>query len=285
MDKRDLAAVFRDRLRQLIAEQEGGLARFAREAGLDRSALSQFLDPGVVRLPRAETLRRLAETKGVTVDWLLGVSNAREGRREFASSVELEQAVHPDGGTPLERWRREAAGAKLRYVPSTLPDMLRLPEVMDYELGADRAAARLEIGDQVLDGARLGDMDVEIAMPVQALEDFAAGAGIWSALDAPARRRQLAHMAALTEAEYPVIRLHLLDGRRTFAPPFTCFGMIRAAIYLGRTYLVLTAADQVRSLARLFDGLVREAAIGPDRAHEKLAELSRAVVAPPRRDQ
>ncbi len=274
MDKRDLVLTFRERLRALLARSEGGLARFARETGVDRSALGQFLDPACTRLPRAETLRALAERKGVTVDWLLGLSNAPEGGQALASSVEIETAVYADGGTPLERWRREAAGAKLRYVPSTLPDMLRLPEIMAHELEGPRASARLTHGEAMLGDALLGETDVEIAMPQETLDGLAEGAGIWRDAPAALRRRQLERMAELVEAHYPALRLHLYDGRRTFSPPFTVFGGVRAALYLGRAYLVLTNAEQVRALSRHFDQLVREALIGAERTHERLAALA-----------
>src|ERR687891_124775 len=115
MDKRELAEAFRARLQSLLDEERGGVSGFVR-------------DPGVDRLPRAETLRRIAEARGVTVDWLLSLSNAPEGRQEVAPSVLIEQAEYPGGGSPIDSWRREAAGMKLRYVPSSLPDMLGLAD-------------------------------------------------------------------------------------------------------------------------------------------------------------
>ena len=128
MDKRALAATFRERLKSLLGEERGGVAGFLRETGIDRSALSQFLDPGVNRMPRAETLRRIAEARGVTADWLLSLSGAPEGRQVVTPSVQIESAAGPEGGSPIDQWRREAAGMKLRYVPSNLPDMLRLED-------------------------------------------------------------------------------------------------------------------------------------------------------------
>lgn len=265
-DKRELAKLFRERVGQLIAREGGGLAGFARSAGFDRSALSQFMDPGSTRLPRAETLRRIAEAKGVALDWLLGLSNAEQARVEVAPSVEIEQALDEAGNSPLERWRLEALGYKIRYVPATLPDSLRLPQLAGYEFEAARAEARLELGASVLASARPGETDMEICMPAQTLTDLAQGTGIWTDLDPRTRKTQLAHMADLVERHYPLLRLHLFDGRRTFSAPYTVFGAIRAALYLGRSYLVVTDADQVRALARHFDGLVREATVGPDRA-------------------
>ena len=277
MDKRALAAAFRDRLKPLLGAERGGVAAFLRDTGVDRSALSQFLDPDVDRLPRAETLRRIAEARGVTVDWLLSLSNAPDGRPEVAPAVQIESAESAGGGSPIDQWRREAAGMKLRTVPSGLPDMLGLAG--DGPGGPpDPLAGQIPgLSERVLDGFRLGEMDVEIAMPRQTLEDYAAGAGVWRGTDPGPRRDRLAHMAATCAEVYPTLRLHLFDGRAAFAAPFTVFGRIRAALYLGDAYLVVTAAEQVGALTRLFDSLVRRAVVGPERVHETLYALADAT--------
>lgn len=271
MDKARLAAAFRVRLREILARERAGTAGFLRDTGIDRSALSQFLDPASDRMPRAEALRRIAEARGVTVDWLLSLSNAPQGQPEVAPTVRIERTVREGGGSPLDEWRREAAGSKLRYVPSSIPDMLALgpdlPTLPPY--------GRVGFGEAVLDGFRPGEMDVEIAMPLQTLEDLAEGTGLWRGTDPGLRRRQLEHMAAICTESYPTLRLHLFDGRETFSAPFSVFGRIRAALYLGEAYLVVTAADQVQALSRLFDGLVRKAVVGPDRVQERLAALAR----------
>ena len=272
MDKRALAAIFRERLQTLLAEERGGVAAFLRDTGIDRSALSQFLDPRVDRMPRAETLRRIAEARGVTTDWLLSLSNAPEGRQEVTPSVQIESAESAAGGSPIEEWRREAAGMKLRYVPSSLPDMLGLAEDGPEDEALDEP--RTGQPERVLGGFRLGEMDVEIAMPVQTLEDLAGGTGLWTGTDARLRRRQLAHMAATCAEVFPTLRLHLFDGRTTFAAPFTVFGRIRAALYLGEAYLVVTSTDQVAALSRLFDNLVRRSLVGPERVHETLEAMA-----------
>lgn len=272
MDKRAVAAAFRERLSGLIARERGGVAAFLRETGIDRSALSQFLDPEVGRLPRAETLRRIAEARGVSTDWLLSLTNAPGGGQELAPSVQIERSAYPGGGSPIDDWRREAAGMKLRYVPSSLPDMLWIGEEAPAAVDA-----RTGQPEGVFEGFRLGDMDVEIAMPLQTLQDLAEGVGFWRGMAPGLRRRQLAHMAATCAETYPALRLHLYDGRETFSAPFTVFGRIRAALYLGEAYLVVTASDQVAALIRLFDGLVRRATVGPDRVNETLARLAAGI--------
>lgn len=276
MDKREVAAAFRARLQTLLGDERGGIAAFLRDTGIDRSALSQFLDPAIDRMPRAETLRRIAEARGVTADWLLSLSNAPQGRQEVTPSVQIESAEAPGGGSPIEEWRREAAGMKLRYVPSNIPDMLGLAE----EPAPDSPALAGQ-PEKVLGGFRLGDMDVEIAMPVQTLRDLSQGSGLWLGVAPRLRRRQLAHMAAICAESYPTLRLHLYDGRTTFSAPFTVFGRIRAAVYLGEAYLVVTSTEQVAALSRLFDNLVRRAITGPERVHELLSELADAARAEP----
>lgn len=275
MDKRMLASAFRSRLVNLVGSDPGNIAAFVRDTGIDRSALTQFLDPRIDRMPRAETLRRIAEARGVTVDWLLSLSNAPGGHQEVALSVEIEEARDEYGGSPIDQWRQEAAGMKLRYVPSNLPDMLGLgPEAVDE---AETTDARAGQPENVLGGFRLGDMDIEIAMPLQTLQDLSEGTGLWRDRPLEERQRQLAHMARVCSEIYPSLRLHLYDARETFAAPFTVFGRIRAALYLGEAYLVVTSSEQVRALIRHFDGLVRRSVIGPERVHETLAELSQAA--------
>ena len=272
--KRRVADVFRERLGQLIAEHPGGLARFARDTGIDRSALSQFLDPDRLRLPRAETLTRIAEAKSTSADWLLGLANVESGGQEVATSLEIEQAHGPDEDVRLARWQREAAGGKIRYVPSGLPDLLRMPELSHEAVEPGRAEARAEVAAELLDDTLLRDTDVEICLPRQVLEALAGGYGVWQPLPVETRRRQLRHMAKMTAALYPSVRLHLFDERQTFSAPFTVFALKRAAIYLGRRYLVVTSADQVRQLARHFDELVREAVVTPNEVSGVLEALA-----------
>ncbi|MEM7528770.1 MAG: transcriptional regulator [Pseudomonadota bacterium] len=273
MDKRALCRLFADRLRQVVEREAGGVGALARATGLDRSALSQFMAPGATRLPRAEALRRLAEHAGVTTDWLLGLSFSDEGERALQPSLDIEAATNQDGDTPIARWHREAAGHKIRYVPSLLPDQLSFAEVLAHSIGG-LGQSRLLQAEASLSTVELGETDLEIAMPEQTLADLAVGSGVWTGLGRNLRREQLLHMASLTETHYPVLRLHLYDARRVFAAPFTVFGPLRAALYLGPSYLVLTGAEDVRRIARIFDGLVREAMIGPDRVSSHLAALA-----------
>ncbi len=274
MDKRELSTVFRHSLREILEGEEHGIAPFLRDTGLDRSALSQFLDPKLDRLPRAETLRRIAEARGISIDWLLGMENAREGRQELASSFQIENALTEDGSSPLERWHLEAEGHKLRYVPSTLPDMLILRPENQQDAHPSTVSAG---GENVMAGLEIGDRDIEIAMPIQTIEHLAQGSGIWKDTSNALRRAQLHHMADVCEAQYPALRIHLFDGRNTFSAPFTVFGKFRVALYVGDSYLVVTAVEQVRTFVKRFDHLVRKTIIGADIAHGTFRALAEGV--------
>ena len=167
MDRRELGKAFRQRFSLLLKDNSDNVPGFLRNTGMDRSALSQLRDPGHDRLPRAETLRRIAETTGVSVDWLLALSNARTGRQELTQSSELLAEDSGNGTSVLSRWHAEASGHKLRYVPARLPDMLSLSDTKDGAEGQEK----------VLSGFDLDAVDLEIAMPQQTLELLAARSG------------------------------------------------------------------------------------------------------------
>ena len=275
MDKRILAREFKKRLAQVVASHAEGRADFMRAVGIDRSALSQFLSAETDRLPRAETLHRIAAVTGVSADWLLCLENAPEGRQEVAQSVKIEKETQADGSTPLDQWRNEAAGFKLRSVPSTLPDIISLAP--DADQTADLKDARGGGVENVLERFSLSDMDVEIAMPIQTLQDLSARTGLWRDSTAEQSRQQLLHMARICQQHYPALRLHAYDGTKSFSAPVPVFGNQRAALYIGDAYLVVSSPDQVRGLARQFDRLVRRAVVGSEKIHETLFKLADAV--------
>jgi transcriptional regulator with XRE-family HTH domain len=276
MEKRTIIETFQSRLRALMAQRGENMAQFARRVDVDRSALSQFLEPGTKRLPRAETLCAIAAVEGVSADWLLGLSQSENAFTEVAKVTSIEM-VGPDGGeSRLAEWHREAAGYKIRYVPATLPDLLRTRAVVQYEFRSQERefidAKAIQSRSQ-LDYSRLPETEMEAAMPRQRLEAFAAGAGIWSGLPRGARQAQLDHMARLLDELYPTFRLFLHDGLKAYSAPFTVFGPKRAAIYLGDMYLVTHSVEQIRELSRRFDHLIRIAETGPERTAAYVSSL------------
>ena len=276
LDKREIVMQFQDRLRQLIERRGENLAVFARRCNMDRSALSQFLDAKVNRLPRAETLCTIAAAESVSVDWLLGLSQSERSLGEVARVVSIETAADGIAESRLAEWHREAIGYKIRYVPATLPDLLRTQAVLNYEFRSEQPVLRdAKTGQarQQLDYSRRPETDMEIVMPYQRLYELASGSGIWSDLPRGARAAQIEHMARLLEELYPTLRLFLYDGIKAFSAPFTVFGPKRAAIYIGEMYLVINAVDHIRALAARFDHLIRIASISADRAPSFINQL------------
>lgn len=270
MDKRDLSQLFRERLKLMLARSGQNQSAFAAGVGIDRSALSQLLSGQSTRLPRAETLLNMAATYNVSLDWLLGISQDEGLASEIRESLEIEEGTGSFDRTLLAAWHAEAAGTKIRYVPAGIPDLLRTDAVIDYEAGITRKNRESQIDekDYRIDYNRRPETDMEVCMPRHMLEIFAKGNGVWSGLDEAARREQLAHMARLVDDLYPSFRLYLYDGRQRYSIPYTIFGQIRAAIYVGEMYLVLNAVTPVRTLTRHFDNLIRAAEIN---AHEAAA--------------
>lgn len=270
MDKRDLSGLFRDRLKTILQRSGDNQSSFAAGVGIDRSALSQLLSGASTRLPRAETLLAIAERHSVSLDWLLGLSQDEGLSAEIRRTLELEEGSGVAGSTLLARWHAEAAGTKIRYVPAGIPDLLRTRDVIEYEAGITNRDRDTELDEAQyrIDYNRRPETDMEVCMPVHTLEIFARGNGVWSGLSARTRRRQLEHMARLLEDLYPSFRLYLYDGRARYSIPYTIFGQIRAAIYVGEMYLVLNATEPVRTMTRHFDNLIRAAVVN---AHEAAA--------------
>jgi len=236
---------------------------------MDRSALSQFLEQDATRLPRAETLYAIASAESVSVDWLLGLSQSENVIGQVEPAMRIETASGGRGESRLAGWHREAIGYKIRYVPSSLPDLLCTKAIVEYEFGTQEQqvidAKESQVQTQ-LDYSRAPETDMEAVMPYQRLYNLASGTGIWSGLSRGVRQAQLEHMARLLDELYPTFRLFLHDGLKAYSAPFTVFGPQRAVVYLGGMYLVINSVEQIRDLAVRFDHLIRISSVGPDRA-------------------
>jgi hypothetical protein len=103
---------------------------------------------------------------------------------------------------------------------------------------------------------------------------------VWTTLSLEHRREQLRRIVEVTEELYPMFRWFLFDGLERYAVPVTIFGPMRASLYLGQMYLVLTSADHVRTLTAHFEDLIRGAVVQPpdvpDVARRLLDELAAA---------
>ncbi|MEX0923131.1 MAG: helix-turn-helix transcriptional regulator [Rhodovibrionaceae bacterium] len=281
MKRQELVERFQERLTQIIQDMGVSRSAFAARIGLDRSTLSQLLTPGNERLPRAETIVAMAQAGQVSSDWLLGLTHEeRQGAELVESAMEVESGAGKPMDERLTRWHAEAAGYKIRYVPSTLPDLLKTQDVIRYETqeyGAEVPQKHLEQAENRLAYSRKPETEMEACSSFQTVESIAYGEGIWRKLSLKSRREQLAHMARLVDELYPAFRWFLYDGLQRFSVPYTIFGPQRVAFYVGGMYFVFKTTDQIRVVSQHFDDLIKAATIQPNEVGKFIAKLQRQI--------
>jgi transcriptional regulator with XRE-family HTH domain len=281
LGKRETLDTFRQRLRSVIEQSGLSKTAFAAEVGTDRSTLSQLLALDGKRLPRAETIVAIAQSAQVSVDWLLGLTQEGQlGADVVNEAVAVEHGAGSLADPRLYQWHAEAAGYKIRYVPSTIPDLLKTEEVIRFEYQGRlplRPEARIEQAEARLAYSRRPETDLEVCSPVQSLESFARGEGIWRTLPVAARRAQLDSMAEILQELYPTLRWFLFDGLRRYSSPMTIFGPLRAALYLGDMFLVFRSNEHIRVLTGHFDGLIRNASVQPHETKDVVLKLKKEL--------
>ncbi|GJL80867.1 MAG: XRE family transcriptional regulator [marine bacterium B5-7] len=277
MNKKYLVTVFRQRLHESMTMREMSQSALARQAGIDRSTLSQLLAEDEVRMPRADTVAGIASVLQVSSDWLLGLTaDRRFGAEILKQSLEVAPHEASPADANLARWYAEAAGLKVRYVPTNIPDIFKTEELIEYEYGSiterpvDRA---IEESRQQLRFGRMVDNDMEICMSVHAINDLCAGHSLWSNLPAPIRRRQVQQIVNIVEELYPRVRIYLFDGLKRYAAPYTIFGNKRAVLYLGQMFFAFNTSEYVSILIRHFDDLIRNTVINAHEAADYLRQL------------
>jgi transcriptional regulator with XRE-family HTH domain len=268
--------LFQDRLQQVIRHSGLNRSAFAASIRVDRSTLSQLLASDTVRLPRADTLVSIAEVHQVSIDWLLGLT--QEGT--MGTNILPEAFQVDDYSTSIFEknleWHREACGYKIRYVPTTLPDLLKTEAVAEYEFdryGSGKVDQTVRDNQLLLLQQRHPGSELETCMPVQQLESFAAGEGIWQGLSPGDRREQLERMIELNEELYPGFRWFLFDGKQSYSSSFTIFGPLRATLFLGHLYVIVNSIDQIRKLTERFDDLIRMATVHPHEIQQHLRQM------------
>ena len=278
MNRTETVALFRARLLEVIRHSGLSQAAFARGVGMDRSTLSQILSSQNDRLPRADSLAQIASAHGVSIDWLLGLTHEQSLGADIVERQPLE--FERDARSPIDerlaRWHEEAAGYKIRYVPATLPDLLKTERVIEYEYAESvvfHPDERREATREKLSYLRRPETDMEVCLPRQELEGFVRAEGRWSGLDRDARRAQVEHMIALHEELYPTLRWFLYDARQQFSVPLTIFGPRRAVLYVGRMYLVFNTLEHIRVFTAHFDALIRAAVVQPTDLPDLLRSL------------
>jgi len=281
-DRAELVRVFRERLMAVMGRSGLGPSEFAKTVGIDRSTLSQILSPRNDRLPRLESVASVARVGQVSLDWLLGLREAEEPEPGLlADSLSIEREAISPVDERLLRWHEEAAGYKIRHVPASFPDVLKTEDVIAFEYEHFIALSpqkRIEITRSRLDYLRRPETDMEAATAIDVIDSFARGQGPWRGLPAAIRRAQIEHLIVLCEELYPRFRWFLYDGREIYSSPLTIYGPIRAALYIGQTFIVMQSKDHIRALIGHFDQLVRAAKIGPREMPDYLRGLLKVIL-------
>ncbi|WP_341369031.1 helix-turn-helix transcriptional regulator [Yoonia sp. BS5-3] len=266
INKLDRAALFRDRLSAAMAKTGISQTALARDAGVDRSTLSQLLKDTGARLPNAQLVAEVAAVLGVSADWLLGLSDRPEQAADLvATAISMTEASRTMVDDKIFAWHQEAAGYKIRHVPSGLPDMLKTPDMLRWEYAPSLGKTidqAIGASTDRLNWMRGAQSDYEIAIPLAELDAFSRAEGNYTGLPAPTRLAQLHQFRDLHQQLYPSLRLHLFDQRQLYSAPVTVFGPLLAAIYIGQNYLVFRDTERVMAITRHFDQLVRAAKIG-----------------------
>ena len=273
--------IFRERISEVIAGSGLNHSRFAASIGVDRSTLSQLLSPNNLRLPRADTIAAIAEQYQVSIDWLLGLTNQGVVDADLMRGpLEFEDFSESSANQKLLEWHREASGYKVRYIPATLPDLLKNEEVAGYEFrryGIGRTDQSIRDTHVLLVQQRRAESEMESCQSIQDIESFALGEGIWRDLSREVRVRQLEHMISLVDELYPRFRWFLFDGREVYTAAFTIFGPLRVVVFIGQSYLVLNSTEHIRMFSRRFDELIRVAVVQPNEMTGYLENLIRRI--------
>lgn len=276
MKLQERVALFQDRLQQVIVQSGLNRSAFASSIRVDRSTLSQLLAADNVRLPRADTVASIAEVHQVSIDWLLGLTQeGAMGADILPEAVQVDEYSTDSFDKNLE-WHREACGYKIRYVPTTLPDLLKTEAVAEHEFdryGAGKVDQTVRDNHLLLLQQRHPGSELETCMPLQHLEGFAEGQGIWRGFSRAHRRVQLERMIELNDELYPGFRWFLFDGKQTYSSSFTIFGPLRATLFLGHLYVVVNSINHIRKLIDRFDDLIRLAEVHPHEMRAYLEQL------------
>ena len=276
MKLQERVTLFQDRLQQVISRTGLNRSAFSTSIAVDRSTLSQLLAPDNVRLPRADTIASIAEVHQVSIDWLLGLT--QQGSLDANIMPEIFE-VDDYSSTIFDKyleWHREARGYKIRYVPTTLPDLLKTEAVAEYEFnryGTGKVDQSVRDNQLLLLQQRHPGSELETSLSIQSLRSFALGQGIWQGLSLDSRLEQLQRMIELTDELYPGFRWFLYDGKETYSSSFTIFGPLRATLFLGHLYVVVNSIEHIRKLTERFDDLIRRTIIHPHEIRKTLESL------------
>ncbi len=281
IDKRQRANQFRTRLANAMHENATSQSALARETGVDRSTISQLLKDDGARLPNAHVVGACATALGVSTDWLLSLSDRPESAAQLlAGALSLTKAPRALVDAQIFDWHREAAGYKIRYVPATLPDMLKTREMLEWEYAphlGKTATQAIGASEDRLQWMRQAGSDYEIAMPLYELESFANATGYYRDLPRDIRLAQLDRFISLSQQLYPRLRIYLFDAQRLYSAPLTLFGPLLCVFYAGSHYIAFRDKSRIEVFTTHFDTLIREASITARELPDHLADLQASI--------
>ncbi|WP_018689928.1 MULTISPECIES: helix-turn-helix domain-containing protein [Ahrensia] len=265
MNKLDRAALFRDRVVERLTAAKISRSQLSRDAGIDRSTVAQILNGEDARLPNAHIAAEFAAALGVSADWLLGLSDRSERAAQLLSAgLNFADAQRTPADEQLIAWHREAAGHKIRAVPTTLPDILKTGAMLEweYELFQDKTPEQASAAMRdTADWLQAPGSDYEICVPIETVKSLARGEGYFEGIPKDVRVEQIMHMAKQCGDLYPSVRLYLFSSRKVHSAPLVIFGPLIAAVYVGQFYMVFRERKQVQGLTRHFDELVRASSV------------------------
>ncbi|MEL7126938.1 MAG: helix-turn-helix transcriptional regulator [Pseudomonadota bacterium] len=265
MAKRDRVDLFRSRLEGATTTIGMSKSALARATGVDRSTIGQLFKKDLTRLPNAQLAADIAETLGVSLDWLMGLSNRPERPAAIlASAISVAQAERASSGAQILDWHRESAGSKIRHVPATLPEMLKTEDFIEWEYNTLSPEAVEQVKSEAkgqLEWVMSGEADYEIAIPMHEVTSLAQGSGYYEGLSAAQRMAQMQVIARQAAALYPRLRLFLFDAHALYSAPVTVFSNDLAILYVGQCYIALRERQRVMALSEHFDWLVRLCAV------------------------
>ncbi len=280
MDSRtyDTISLFKSRLSLLIEDTGLSMSAFAKTCKIDRSTLSQILSPNSYRLPRLENAMIIAQKYGVSVDWLLGLDNNPQKVQDLSLEIKSDDEEHISFDEQLDFWFEESLGQKIRYSPSTLPELLKTKAVNTFEYkGYDILDHRdlIDFAKKRLEYQRTGETDLEVCNSFQAIESFVRGEGAWRGLSRKHRSEQVDTMIELSKELYPNFRWYLFDIRKNYLVPLYIFGRSRGCVFMGESYFVFSQVEHIKTLIQNFDNLIKNAIHGPTEIEKFLLKLKR----------
>lgn len=261
MRKTERAELFRQRIIERLNASDVSRSQLSRDAGIDRSTVAQILNGDDARLPNAHIAAEFASSLGVSADWLMGLSDRSETAAELLTAgLRFADAERTPADAQLIEWHKEAAGHKIRAVPTVLPDILKTKDMLEweYQLFLDKTPAQATAAmNDTNEWLQAPGSDYEICVPIETVRSLARGVGYFEGIPEKVRIDQINWMADKCRDLYPSVRLYLFESRKVHSAPLIIFGPLIAAVYVGQFYMVFRERSQVQGLTRHFDQLVR----------------------------